>query len=246
MRPTDRIRLCEAEDRADVLALLASCGLPTDGLADHWGSTWVAVGPGSRPQVNGSVALEFHGQAALLRSLATRPDARGLGLGQALFEFALARAADRGVESVALLTTTAEPFFARRGFEKVSRDDLPGALQASAEFRGACPASAAAMILRSSRLAARVLKQCPAISTRSVTRPSTSPSGRSSANSEWTLSAGRRRSPRRPWPGRCPLISSSTRRATRSCSRCALRRIPKPRPLTPGSGRIASRSGPAS
>ncbi len=152
MRPTERIRLCEADERADVLALLASCGLPADGLADHWETTWVALDSESRPGVTGSVALEFHGKAALLRSLATRADARGQGLGNALFEFALARAAERGVESVALLTTTAEPFFARRGFEKVSRDALPKSLQASAEFRGACPASATAMILRSGRL----------------------------------------------------------------------------------------------
>lgn len=154
MRPSGPIRLCEPGERSDVLALLAACGLPTDGLSDHWGATWVAVDPGVPGVVLGSVALEFHGDAALLRSLATRSDQRSKGLGQALFEFALARAADRGVESVALLTTTAEPFFARRGFETVSRDALPESLRASAEFRGACPATATAMVKRFSTLRA--------------------------------------------------------------------------------------------
>lgn len=154
MRPTGRIRLCESHERAGVLALLVACGLPTDGLPDHWDATWVAADPEAPGEILGSVALEFHGEAALLRSLATRKDHRSRGLGRALFEFAMARAADRGVESVALLTTTAEPFFARRGFDTVSRDDLPESLRASAEFRGACPASAAAMIRRSSRLRA--------------------------------------------------------------------------------------------
>lgn len=154
MRPSEPIRLCESGERGDVLALLAACGLPTDGLADHWDTTWVAVDPLSPEEVLGSVALEFHGSAALLRSLATRGDRRSRGLGHALFEFAMARAADRGVESVALLTTTAEPFFARRGFDTVSRDALPESLRASAEFRGACPASATAMVNRSGRLRA--------------------------------------------------------------------------------------------
>ncbi len=154
MRPSEPIRLCESGEWSDVLALLAACGLPTDGLADHWGSTWVAVDPEAPGEILGSVALEFHGDAALLRSLATREDRRSRGVGQALFEFAMARASDRGVESVALLTTTAAPFFARRGFAAVSRDALPESLSASAEFRGACPASATAMISRSTRLRA--------------------------------------------------------------------------------------------
>ena len=154
MRPTEPIRLCEPGERSDVLALLAACGLPTEGLADHWEATWVAVNPDAPREVLGSVALEFHGPAALLRSLAIREGRRSRGLGQALFEFAMARASDRGVESVALLTTTAEPFFARRGFETVSRDALPESLRASAEFRGACPASATAMVKRSPRLGA--------------------------------------------------------------------------------------------
>jgi N-acetylglutamate synthase-like GNAT family acetyltransferase len=144
--------LCEPGERSDVLALLAACGLPEAGLADHWGTTWVAVDPGAPGVVRGAVALEFHGKAALLRSFATREDQRSRGLGQALFEFAMARASDRGVEAVALLTTTAEAYFARRGFETVSRDALPASLRASAEFRGACPATAAAMITRFDRL----------------------------------------------------------------------------------------------
>ena len=154
MRPSGPIRLCEPGERSDVLELLIACGLPTDGLADHWGSTWVAVDPGGARGVLGSVALEFHGKAALLRSLATRKDQRSRGLGKALFEFAMARASDRGVEAVALLTTTAEPFFARLGFETVSRDALPESLRASAEFRGACPATATAMVHRFARLPA--------------------------------------------------------------------------------------------
>jgi N-acetylglutamate synthase-like GNAT family acetyltransferase len=134
---------CGEHQRAAVEALLEACGLPLAGLADHWHTTWVALATSG--EVVGSVALELHGRAALLRSLATRPDQRGLGLGNSLFLHALDRARALGATSLSLLTTTAEPFFAARGFQAVSRDALPAALQASAELRGACPASAAAM-----------------------------------------------------------------------------------------------------
>ena len=146
--PHPEIRLCAPEERAAVLALLAACGLPHDGLEDHWESAWVAVDPGGGAEILGSVALEVRGAAALLRSLATREAQRSRGLGSALFDFAMARAKDASVDTVALLTTTAESFFARRGFEAVSREVAPEALRASAEFRGACPASARLMVRR--------------------------------------------------------------------------------------------------
>lgn len=148
MRPSEQIRLCEAGERADVLALVGACGLPADGLADHWETTWVAVEPAEPSPVLGSVALEIYGSAALLRSLAIRESQRSRGLGRALYEFAMARATDLGVERVALLTTTAESFFARRGFEVIARDAVPEGLHRSAEFRGACPAGATAMMRR--------------------------------------------------------------------------------------------------
>ncbi len=140
------IRVCAANERLEVAALLSSCGLPFAGLADHWHTTFVALDGLSPEAVVGSVALEIHGAAALLRSLATRADRRGMGLGDALSRFAIDRARDLGATSLSLLTTTAEPFFAARGFASVSRDALPASLQASAELQGACPASAVAMM----------------------------------------------------------------------------------------------------
>jgi amino-acid N-acetyltransferase len=44
-----------------------------------------------------------------------------------------------------LLTQTAEVFFANRGYRRIGRADAPQAVQASAEFRSLCPASAVAM-----------------------------------------------------------------------------------------------------
>ena len=51
----------------------------------------------------------------------------------------------RGVEAVFLLTTTAEAFFPKFGFEPMLARDVPASVQASVEFRSACPASAVVM-----------------------------------------------------------------------------------------------------
>jgi amino-acid N-acetyltransferase len=46
---------------------------------------------------------------------------------------------------VFLLTTTAEKFFPRFGFEQIAREDVPPSVQASVEFTSACPTSAIVM-----------------------------------------------------------------------------------------------------
>jgi amino-acid N-acetyltransferase len=62
-----------------------------------------------------------------------------------LTEAALKVAKDHGSRTAFLLTTTAENFFPKLGFERMSRDDVPASVQASIEFRSACPASAVVM-----------------------------------------------------------------------------------------------------
>jgi amino-acid N-acetyltransferase len=55
---------------------------------------------------------------------------------------ALTIAREHHVDAVFLLTTTAEQFFPKFGFERISRADVPASVQASVEFQSACPASA--------------------------------------------------------------------------------------------------------
>lgn len=130
------------EELDSLLALLAAAELPTAGFAPCLEDALVARdGDG----IAGCVALELYGEEALLRSLAVAPAARGRGLGERLTAAALDLAEARGARRVWLLTTTAERFFPRFGFLAVERDELPEALAASAELRGACPASAVAM-----------------------------------------------------------------------------------------------------
>ncbi len=139
-----RIEVARPEDLAGILGLLEAAGLPTAGLADHLTTALVARAGG---QPVGTAALEIYGEVALLRSVAVRADWGGRGLGTALVEAALDLGRRQGVKSFYLLTETAPGFFARLGFRVIPRSAVPEALRASAEFRGACPETATAMVL---------------------------------------------------------------------------------------------------
>jgi amino-acid N-acetyltransferase len=144
------IRGAEPRDRAGVEALLAGAGLPTEGVDEHLHSFFVEDDGG---RLVGAVGLELYGERALLRSVVVAVSARGTGLGSTLTRRALDEARARGVRTVYLLTTTAEAFFPRFGFERTSREEIPEAVQASPELRGACPGTAVAMRLKIGRAA---------------------------------------------------------------------------------------------
>ena len=93
----------------------------------------------------GTAALEMYEDGALLRSVAVVPDIQRTGIGHQLTEAALALAHELGAPAVYLLTTTAEHFFPRFGFERIARTNVPAGVQRSFEFTTACCASAVVM-----------------------------------------------------------------------------------------------------
>lgn len=62
-----------------------------------------------------------------------------------------ARARSHGVQQLCLLTTTAERFFERLGYERADREAAPTAIRGTSEFTSLCPASAAFMRKRLGR-----------------------------------------------------------------------------------------------
>ena len=70
---------------------------------------------------------------------------RGRGVGSTLLAEAERYARLREVKEIYLLTTTAERFFARSGYERILRDAAPQAIRETQEFSSLCPASSALM-----------------------------------------------------------------------------------------------------
>lgn len=129
-----------------IVTLLRLSGLPTEDLSAAHCEHFYFAGPAAQP--TGIVGLEVYGDVALLRSLAVIPERRGRGEGAALLSHAENQARAMGVRTLYLLTTTAEPFFAKHGYTHVPRQEAPAAIAATREFAGICPASSAFMARR--------------------------------------------------------------------------------------------------
>ena len=137
-----KIRPATSNDLGAVESLLSASNLPLDGVRENFSTFVVAEDQGA---IAGAIGLEKFGPVALLRSAVVSPDYRGSGVGSRLVEKVLERAEQEGIEELFLLTTTAENYFPRFGFTRTDRLAVPRSMQASAEFQGACPDSAAVM-----------------------------------------------------------------------------------------------------
>ena len=136
-------RRANASDWPTVRDLLAANKLPVQGAQEHLANFLLIEQDG---RLLGCIGLERYGESALLRSCAVAEEHRSRGLGKQLARSVIEHATATGVTRIALLTTTADRFFSRLGFAPVARDQLPNEIHASEEFRGACPASAIAML----------------------------------------------------------------------------------------------------
>jgi len=146
-----RFRRATGDDWPAIDALVREAALPLDGARDALPNFTLAV---RGEEVVGCATFE-RGEggktmpsAVLLRSVVLGSGERGSGAGRLLVERTLERARRGGAASAVLLTTTAEAFFARLGFQRIARADVPAALLDSAEFTGACPDSAVVMARR--------------------------------------------------------------------------------------------------
>lgn len=127
-----------------VAALLKDGALPTDDLSPS--SNVVFFGCSCDDELCGVVGLEVYGSCALLRSLAVAPGHRNDGIGGKLLAHAEDEAEKRGAREIYLLTTTAEPYFSRRGYTRVERASAPTAIAATRQFSDLCPSSSSFMV----------------------------------------------------------------------------------------------------
>jgi thioredoxin type arsenate reductase len=129
-----------ADELPAIESLIAANELPVAVVRDGFPAAYVVARRADR--IVGVAALERHGDAALLRSVAVARSERGHGTGIALVANRLLHADGA---RVFLLTTTAARFFTRFGFVAVDRHDAPPAVQQSPEFAALCPSSATCM-----------------------------------------------------------------------------------------------------
>jgi HAD superfamily hydrolase (TIGR01450 family) len=132
----DAPRPATAEEMGFVRSLTEA---PDD--APPWGpeGVWVI----GNQDVDATATIVARGGDGYLRAVATTARLRNHGLGTLAVAAAVSSARDAGAAQVWLLTETAESFFRGLGFDVISRDEMPGWIEAGPA--DGCPATAVAM-----------------------------------------------------------------------------------------------------
>ncbi|SIO51584.1 arsenic resistance N-acetyltransferase ArsN2 [Paraburkholderia phenazinium] len=139
-----QIRNANEADLGTIQNLLNANDLPVEDLSTALIEGFLVAEDASGTIV-GSGGLEQIGSSVLLRSLALKQEWRGTGVARRLVELLEDNARSLGQQEVWLLTTTAERFFERAGYERVSRDDVPGDVRLCRQFATLCPSTAMCM-----------------------------------------------------------------------------------------------------
>lgn len=131
-----------AFDDPSLVTRLKSAGLPRSDLGTADQLFFAFTTASQHVGCGGFLIANDH---ALLRSVVVDEDQRGTGLGAAIVEALLDEAAAQGAKAAWLLTTDAQPFFARVGFHLSPRSDAPHEISSTPQFSSICPGSAALM-----------------------------------------------------------------------------------------------------
>ena len=148
MREAISLEDVTAAEVPELVAALLAAELPADDVTvpgKRFFRAWRDGGGGDRASSLGFVGLEPCGPDAVLRSLVVPAPLRGRGIGTAIVEAALRRAAALGFRRLFVLTTTAPGFFETLGFERIDRGTVPVTVAETAEFAKLYPATAVCM-----------------------------------------------------------------------------------------------------
>lgn len=137
-----RIRTAKPTDKEAVTELLQSVGLPTADLNPELSNFLLAFADG---QLVGTAGVEVTGDYGLLRSVAVKESFRNYKIAQRLVNDLTKQMRLQWVKELYLITTTAETYFGKQGFEKVERAAVPTEIAQSQQFSGLCPSSATVM-----------------------------------------------------------------------------------------------------
>jgi len=128
----DAMRPAQRSDITGIRALLTEAALAQPATDDRVSDFFTLRNENG---LAGCVALEVHGDDAILHSLAVDKQYRGAGYGWMLADMAVSQARWRGVRRIYLLTESASDFFAAKfGFRVVDRSTLSKPVAASSTF----------------------------------------------------------------------------------------------------------------
>ena len=140
-----KITFASVEDETKIKEVLTAGGLHHQDITPPHLQHFLVLKDDPSSTLTGVVGLELINNNALLRSLAVIEPHRSKGLATQLLKEIEKYARSNQVDTLYLLTLTAERFFTKRGYRKTDRKSAPPAIQETAEFKSLCPATAVCM-----------------------------------------------------------------------------------------------------
>ena len=131
------------EDLEEIIELLAENVLPSSDVHKHINHFFIAK---KGDKVIGSIGLEVYNNHGLLRSLAVSKEYRNLNIGKELYSTLLSYSRKNRINTLHLLTTTAETYFKKLDFTLTDRNLAPESIKKTAEFSELCPSSSTYMV----------------------------------------------------------------------------------------------------
>ncbi len=142
MNTTIITRQAKKDDYEAICNLLSGEKLPIEDLNPLLENFFVSVDEGG---INGVIGMDRYDDLGLLRSAIVKKGSRNHGIASVLVSQLFDHAKAAGIETLYLITNTAERYFSNKGFEKITRKDIPASVLQSKEFNGLCPASSVIM-----------------------------------------------------------------------------------------------------
>ncbi len=140
-----KISFASVENEKKIKEVLSAGGLHHQDITPSHLQHFLVSKDDLNSTLTGVVGLELRNNMALLRSLAVIEPHRSKGLATQLVREIEKYARSQQVDTLYLLTLTAELFFAKQGYRKTDRKSAPPAIQETAEFNSLCPVTAVCM-----------------------------------------------------------------------------------------------------
>jgi len=137
------LRQATTADLPEILNLISGSNLPVSDIAPDKQLFVVAE---AENQLIGCAGLEIYGESGLFRSLSVRQDRRNRKTGRDLLAGVVALSRENNIKHLYLLTTTADLYFKRMGWQPIERTEVPDDIRASTEFSSVCPSTASCMM----------------------------------------------------------------------------------------------------
>lgn len=144
MSNTINYRLADKKDVPAIIELLKKCKLP---VADIEAAQISFIVAEENNVIVGCIGLEKINDHGLLRSFAVKPQYRNGKIGSQLYDKLIDFANNIKTNKLHLLTTTADNYFLKKGFNASDRNEAPAEIKATAEFSSLCPSSSVYMFL---------------------------------------------------------------------------------------------------